>query len=161
MSNEQKPRRFPRLPFLKGSEAGEESIPPEPELPKPVRKITLPWRQILVIGGVGLLILTMLSLNSRLSEAARLKGERDKLATQIAGMYITKMVLQTQVAEIGSDAEVIEAARAAHMIRDGEKLIIVLTPPNNQILEEPTPEAQQVKKETRPWEVWYALFFGK
>ena len=82
------------------------------------------------------------------------------MATRIAGLYATKIVLETQLADVASDALVAQAARNAHMIRDGEKLLVVLTPPGNTPVAEETPSVEVTRTSPKPWDIWYDLFFG-
>jgi hypothetical protein len=116
-------------------------------------------RQLVVVVGVGVLILVMLNLNSRLGEYYRLSSERDTIETKVAELSSTHVALQTQVAYAQSDQAAEDYARDAHMIREGEKLVVPLTPVGNPT---PTPE---VAEETPPpplnWEVWWTLFFAK
>ena len=140
---------------------------PKVELPKvdlPTSKLKLPqvkipWRQVVVVVVMAVLAFTMLNLNTRMSEYSRLSSERDSLSTQVGGLKATKSVLQTQVAYVGSDQAVDDAARKAHMVRDGEKLLVVLTSADNAIA---TPQAGEEKAALpEPWEIWMALFFGQ
>jgi cell division protein FtsB len=119
----------------------------------------MPWKQIIVVVVMAVLAMTMLNLNTRLTEYTRLSGDRDTLSTQVGGLRATKMVLETQLAYAGSDLAIIDPAREAHMVREGEKLIIVLTPGNNVVA---TPAAEEEKITLpQPWEIWMALFFGR
>jgi ABC-type uncharacterized transport system permease subunit len=122
-------------------------------------QVNLPWRQMIVVVVMVVLALTMMNLNSRLSEYSRLSGDRDQLATQVGALEVTKMALQTQLAYVGSEGAVVDEARGAHMVREGENLIVVLTPSGNTVV---TPEAvEEIIQPPQPWEVWMALFFGQ
>jgi hypothetical protein len=122
-------------------------------------QINLPWKQIFIAGALVALTLVMLNLNSRLSDYSRLSRERDQIATEVGGLESTKTFLQTQMAEAGSEGAVIVGAREGHMIREGEKLVVVLTPAGNVVA---TPEAAEEElKPPQSWEVWMALFFGR
>ena len=116
-------------------------------------------RQFLVVIGVGVLVLVMLNLNSRLSEYYRLSSERDTMATKVAELSGTHVALETQVAYAQSDQAAEDYARDAHMIREGEKLVVPLTPVGNPT---PTP-ASEAEPPPPPlnWEIWWALFFAK
>ena len=116
-------------------------------------------KQLVVVIGVGVLVLVMLNLNSRLGEYYRLSSERDTMGTKVAELSSTHVVLETQVAFAQSDQAAEEYARGAHMIREGEKLVVPLTPVGN-----PTPTPQATAELPEPplnWEVWWALFFAK
>jgi len=116
-------------------------------------------RQLIVVVGVGVLILVMLNLNSRLGEYYRLSSERDTIQTKVAELSSTHVALQTQVAYAQSDQAAEDYARDAHMIREGEKLIVPLTPVGNPT---PTPAgAEETPPPPLNWEVWWTLFFAK
>ena len=116
-------------------------------------------KQLIVVVGVGMLIPVMLNLNSRLGEYYRLSSERDTMQTRVAELSSTHTALQTQVAYAKSDQAAEDYARDAHMIREGEKLVIPLTPVGN-----PTPTPASAEETPPPplnWEVWWTLFFAK
>jgi hypothetical protein len=142
---------------LPGIEQAKEKLPkihlPQIKLPK----IQIPFRQLLVLAGLVILVLVMMNLNSRLSEYYRLSTERDRLATVVGGLVTTQQVLQTQVAFANSDPAAEEYARNSHMIRQGDVLVVALTPVGNPM---PTPEVtQSVPRIPQNWEIWWALFF--
>jgi len=138
---------------------------PKIELPKvdlPTIKmpaVKIPWRQIVVIVVMAVLALTMLNLNTRLSEYSRLSNDRNVLGTQVGGLRSTKSALETQLAYVGSDQAIIDGAREGHQVREGEKLVVVLTPSENTVA---TPVVSEEKSSLpEPWEIWVALFFGQ
>lgn len=113
----------------------------------------------MVVAVMVVLALTMMNLNTRLSEYSRLSSERDTLGTQVGGLKTTKNALDTQLAFVGSDPAIITSAREAHMVREGEKLIVVLTPVNNLVAISQSNEEKVAPPQ--PWEIWMALFFGQ
>lgn len=116
-------------------------------------------RQVLVVAAVVILVLVMMNLNSRLGEYYRLSSERDALSARVAELRVTHQVLETQLAYSQSDQAAEDYAREAHMLREGEKLVVPLTPAGN-----PTPTPVTVTATPRAplnWEVWWALFFDK
>ena len=129
---------------------------PKVKLPK----IEIPWKQLVVIVGMAVLAVTMFNLNTRLSEYTRLSHERDTLGTQVGDLRATKMVLETREAYVESTQAAIDAGREEKMVREGEKLIVVLTPANYQAAATPQTDVEDVKP-PEPWEVWMALFFGQ
>ena len=117
-------------------------------------------RRLLGVAAIFLMVLLMMNLNSRLGEYFRLDTERDKLATQVNDLKLTRIALETQVAYATSDQAVEDWARSeAHLSQPGDQVVIVITPVNNtlvpQVVETPTPRPVQ------NWEVWWALFFGE
>lgn len=149
-----KPRRQINLPKI--------SIPALGRLRAKLPQIKTPnWgglgRQVLVVAVVVVLVWVMTNLNSRLSEYYRLGSERDRLGTEVAQLNVTHQVLVTQMAYAQSDQAAEDFARNAHMIREGENLVVPLTPAAN-----PTPTPAATEAAVRPmdnWEIWWALFF--
>jgi len=116
-------------------------------------------RQVLVVAAAVILVLVMMNLNSRLGEYYRLSSERDTLSAKVVELRATHQVLETQVAYSKSDQAAEDYAREAHMIREGEKLVVPLTPAGNPT---PTPVAEtETPRAPLNWEVWRALFLDK
>ncbi len=135
----------------------------EEKEPRKGSRRSLEWqklaRQGVVIAAAVILVLVMLNLNSRLSEFYRLSSERDDLSTRVANLEVTQQVLQTQVAYSKSDQAAEDYAREAHMIREGEVLVVPFAPAGNPT---PTP-VSQTPTPSAPlnWQVWWALFFDQ
>lgn len=133
---------------------------PHPELPHvKLPKINLPVRQMIIVGFLFILALAMINLNGRLSEYSRLSSERDALKSEVAVLQATSQGLETQLAYAVSEKAVEEYARNSHKVRDGEKLVVVLTPQGNQVTTNPASSATR-DKAIQKWEVWWSLFFG-
>ncbi len=154
---------FPKisLPWLKLPKVDfPQSKLPKAKLPQVnLPKVTFPVRQVLVVAAMVVLVLTMMNLNTRLSDYYRLSSQRDTLKSQIDKLEATRQVLQTEMAYAQSDKAVEEYARNSHMVREGEKLVVVLTPQDNPVQATPqsaVPTVQPVEN----WQVWWALFFG-
>ena len=148
------------LPWIKNLMAKLPKVDlPRPNLPQvKLPKWTLPVRQILVVAVMVILVLTMMNLNTRLMDYYRLSGERDTIKQQVAQLETTRQVLQTQLAYAQSNNAVEEFARNSHMVREGEKLVVVLTPPGELVTTQESPKPTPRTPEN--WEVWWALFFG-
>ena len=133
---------------------------PHPNLPEfHLPQVHLPMRQILLVAALVVLVLAMINLNARLADYSRLSSERDSLRGDVSKLQVTADGLQTQLAYAKSDKAAEEYARDSHMVRDGEKLVVVMTPQVNVIA---TPVSQTAReKAAQNWEVWWALFFGK
>lgn len=123
-----------------------------------------PWmdsrlrQQIILIVVLLLLALVFASLNQRISQNIRLTTQRDQLSTQVMQLTATVQALETRKAYITSEAAVEEFARDRRMIREGDVLVVPLTPvgkPTPTPLGFPTPQPPP-----QNWEVWWALFFG-
>jgi cell division protein FtsB len=117
-------------------------------------------RRLIVIAVFVILFFLLWDLNGRLTELFHLTSERDHLATEVAQLTSTQAALQTQIVFVGSDAGIEQWAREeAHMIKPGDKLIVLLPPPGA------TPNSPIKKTATSPavqnYQVWWKLFFGE
>ncbi|WP_299028380.1 septum formation initiator family protein [uncultured Thermanaerothrix sp.] len=121
-----------------------------------------PWkpRQILFLGILILLFLFLLDLNQRLVQLNRLSQKRDQMQTEVAGLQRTIDALGTQKAYATSESAVEAYARnQANMVKPGENPIILVPvhTPQPPLMSTPTPAVEPVQ----PWQVWWALFFGR
>ncbi len=117
-------------------------------------------RQLLMVGLLVLFGLLMMDLNTRLQELSRVSAQRDLVRTQVADQIATQQYLKTRIAYVDSDEYVEEWARQeAHMARPGDHVIVPLPPENVQPT--PTPLVLPIIEPAKPWEVWWALFFGE
>jgi|GEM_PF-983681 len=133
---------------------------PRAELPRlNLAKVNLPLRQIAIAGFLLFFALAMININSRLQAYTRLAGERDALKREVAALEVTSQSLETQLAYAVSDKAAEELARASHKVREGEHLIVVVTPQGG-LANTATPVAASPDKAVQKWEVWWALFFG-
>jgi cell division protein FtsB len=116
-------------------------------------------------SGIGLLVLVLIGililgdLNRRMVDARHLERDAEVLATQVSALETQNAVLMTQMARTTDDSLVIEwAHEEAKMVREGEVLVIPITPPGGTSLPQATP-AVEVDQPSN-WEVWWALIFG-
>jgi cell division protein FtsB len=126
------------------------------------KRLNLPLdtKKIILIVVAVILFFLVMDLNSRLNELSRLSAQRDKASTVVAVLESTLQVLESQVAYATSEGAVEDwAYNEGHMVRPGEKLIIPLVPPGENITPvlNPTPTLIPVDN----WEVWMALLLGK
>ncbi len=117
-------------------------------------------KQLAVIVLIGLFLLLMMNLNSRLAEYLQFSQQRDQAATKVSNLVATSTALETQVAYATSDQAVEDWARnEAHMAKTDDKIILPM------VVENRTPTPAPIKSTTtRPienWEAWWALFFGE
>jgi len=116
-------------------------------------------KKVLAIVGLILIAYLLLDLNHRVEELIRLSSEREVMATQVAVVKQTEVMLQTQIAYANSDAAVEKWAREeAFLARPGDHPIIMLPDPSYQPTIEPTPVVTVEPVDN--WQVWALLFFG-
>ncbi|MGD8604362.1 MAG: hypothetical protein PVF49_07310 [Anaerolineales bacterium] len=116
-------------------------------------------------SGIGLLILVLIGililgdLNRRMVNARELERDADILATEVSALETQNAVLVTQMARTTDDSLVVEwAHEEAKMVREGEVLVVPITPPGGTPLPQVTPT--QTVDQPSNWEVWWALLFG-
>src|SRR5512137_2485983 len=114
------------------------------------------WIVVAAVGG----ILLLGDLNRRMSNARQLERDAAALQTETSALETQQAQLQTDLAAAGSDQQVETWARdQARMVRNGEVLVIPL-PAEGMVT--PTPQAAPPRNELPgPWDVWWALLFGK
>lgn len=115
-------------------------------------------RQWLILGGIVVLLLLVLNLNSRLIELGRVSAERDKMRTEVAVYTATISALETQIAYANSPKAVEEWLRVyKHQVREGEIPIVpqVQTGDSVQPTVTPAPTSTPIPN----WMIWKALFF--
>ena len=106
---------------------------------------------------VGILILG--DLNRRMANARRLERDAVQLETEVGVMATERVQLMTSVAEATSEAIIAEWAHSdAKLVREGETLIIPLSPPGQ--ISVPTPIPGHDLETPSNWQVWWALIFG-
>ena len=115
-------------------------------------------KYFILVVGIGILILLGVGLKNRVTLLRQLSQEREVVNTQIAGLEATRAVLQTEIAYATSDTVVEEWAYSeARMIRDGDNLIVPISP--YESTPTPSPPVAVNPEEMENWEVWRALFF--
>lgn len=116
-------------------------------------------RQLIAIGIFLVLFFVLTDINTRLTEYFRLTEQRNEMRTVVAQLDSTRVYLQTQIVYATSEAAVDKWAREqAHMVKPGDKLVVVV--PEGSVT--PVPEATGVPspQAVENWQVWWALFFG-
>ena len=104
------------------------------------------------------MILLAVGLKTRITVLQNLNVEAKVVDTQVAALEATRNMLQTEIAYATSDAAVEEwAYTEARMIRDGDNLIVPISPHKST----PTPITPiEINPESMEnWEAWRALFF--
>jgi hypothetical protein len=106
---------------------------------------------------VGILILG--DLTSRMTDARRLEVDARTLSTEVAALEVDNILLQTQIAEVTSEASIAHWARSeAMMVRDGERLVVPMPAEDTPAL--PTPHPLSVGEPPSNFRIWWALISG-
>jgi len=117
-------------------------------------------RRLLIVSLLIVFGLMMMDLNSRLQELSRVSTQRDLVQTQVIAEITTQQAIKTRIAYVDSEEYVEEWARQeAHMAKPGDHVIVPLPPADIQPT--PTPFILPTIEPAKPWEVWWALFFGE
>ena len=112
---------------------------------------------VIIFVAAGVLILG--DLNQRMADARRLDRDARALETDVAHLATESVMLQTQVAEVTSEAVVGEWAHGeGGMVRAGEILVAPVALPEATTIATPIPTPGL--RQPSNWEVWWALFFG-
>jgi cell division protein FtsB len=117
-------------------------------------------RYFIFIVGIGILVLLVLGFNNRIVMLRQLEEEANEVSTEVEKLEETHTVLETQIAYATSAAAVEEwAYEEARMIRDGDHLIVPISPEDST----PTPSIpEEPEKSTlENWQFWKALFFDQ
>jgi len=115
-------------------------------------------RQIVAIIVIVIAGVLLMDLNFRISEYFTVSGQKNKVETQVYGLWSTSESLKTELAYSNSDAAAQKWAREeGKMAQPGDVRVIPIpeagpTPTPIPIL--PTPQ-----KSYHYWEYWWALFF--
>ena len=114
-------------------------------------------RQILIIGGLLVLVMLIMDFNNRMAELHRLSQQAGQVSLQATDMVQTQVYLETQIAYATSDQAVEEWARVqGHMARPGDRPVIPVAPEGQ--VQRPTPLPEPTPVPVQNWEVWVALF---
>ncbi len=115
-------------------------------------------RLLLLILLVGF-ILFILQINNLQNKLTPLQEQVATARVESTQLIATQYALQTEIAHATSPAAVEEYARGeAHMVKPGDKLVVVIPVPGT----EPTPTPQVVPSDIvrTPLETWLLLLFG-
>jgi hypothetical protein len=117
-------------------------------------------KQILMIGGLLVLVVLVMDFNSRMGELLRLSEQSEQVSSRATDKIQTRVYLETQIAFATSDAAVEEWARVqGHMIQEGDHPVVPVAPTQPVVRTAPTP---QVLTETASnLDFWIALFFDR
>jgi len=116
------------------------------------------WRRVGFLIGMGLLVLVVIDLNTRLEGLNNLETERNVFSGQATQAMQTQFALQTQVAYAQSDQAVEDYARGeGRMIQPGDIPAVPLGIQTSEPIITPTPSPVPTPQPN--WQTWWDLFF--
>lgn len=111
------------------------------------------FKRILVMGGVFVLLLLVMDLNSRMVHMLQLRGERDAELAKVNDLLAKEADLDKKIEYALSDEIVEEWARNQNMMQqEGDFVVVVL--PKGEPLEDPMPQVEEVDADLSNWESW-------
>jgi len=122
-----------------------------------MKRILSRWKYIALVIGLSVLALMIIDLNDRLTEWRNLQIEEEKTSAEYESLLQTQSGYQTQIAFATSEAGVMEwAYRNGRWVREGEVLVVPVSPGDPVVEETPVPTATPTVAEN--WQLWLALF---
>ena len=122
--------------------------------------LPIDWRRVALVAGLLFLVVVIVDFNSRLEELDRLNRQAEIVRAEATQVSLTKVAYETLVANANSDQIVEEDARSnGGMIREGDRLVVVLGDESAPPLDAPEPTPIHTPKEN--WQLWWELYFGK
>jgi hypothetical protein len=106
-----------------------------------------------IVAGV-----LLMDLNYRISEYFTVTAERDKVETQVYGLWVTREVLKTESAFAESDAAFEKSIREELKMAKPDDIRVVPIPQEGTA-PTPVPEVKLTQRSYQYWEYWWALFF--
>ena len=126
----------------------------------PMKAFPINWRRVGLLIGVGLLVLVIIDLNTRIEGLNNLKDEMNVVSGQATQAMQTQVALQTQVAYAQSDQAVEDYARGeGHMVQDGDIPAVPFGSEAGAPTATPTPTV--IPTPLPNMQIWWDLFFGQ
>ena len=108
---------------------------------------------LFILAGV-----LLMDLNYRVAEYFTVTAERDKVETQVYGLWVTREVLKTEIAFADSNPALEKGIREElKMALPGDHRVVPI--PVGGPLATPAPEVKSTQRSYQYWEYWWALFF--
>ena len=111
------------------------------------------WKRIVKIGGIILLLVMVMNLNSRMVHMYRLQGEMEAEYARVLELGAAEAELDEKIAYASSDDIVAQWAREQNWMQQDGDFVIALIPTGDQPPEEMT-ELFQAEPDGNNWEAW-------
>ena len=117
-------------------------------------KVFRSWlNRFIVLGGVLVLILLVMDLNSRMVHMVQLRGEMEIESAKVNELKAIEAVLDQQIAYAESDDIVEKWARQENwMQKDGDYVIVLI--PTGDLPPETITEMAKPRQDLENWEAW-------
>lgn len=124
-----------------------------------MRRFSIPWRPILVVGGLLLSILLLMQFNQQMAGYHRMMNQLETVRFEGTAVMQTQEALVTRVAYAESTEAVEEwAYEQNRWVRPGETLIVPL--PVGEPAPTPPAAPPPLPTDLPNWRIWWELFFG-
>jgi len=111
------------------------------------------WKRVIKIGGVILLLLMVMDLNSRMVQMYSLQGEMEAELSRVQELEAIEAQLDKQIVYASSDDIVAGWARAHNwMQKEGDFLVALL--PSGERPPEPLTESFRAEMDLDNWDAW-------
>jgi cell division protein FtsB len=116
-------------------------------------------KRVIIIVIVIILVLVLIDFNQRMVLLSKLRGQEKQLKNRYSELQATYTALELELKNANSEQSVEKWAREeGAMIQEGDVPILLL-PPSEPIIIQPTPQEVIIEK-VENWEIWKELFFG-
>jgi hypothetical protein len=116
------------------------------------------WRNLLIIGGLFLVVVLLVDFNRRTEELDRLTAQLNAVQAEATVVIETQTALASQVAYATSDAAVEAWAYENKMVLPGEHPVELI--PGAEATSTPVPTEVSQTRSMPNWRIWWELFFG-
>ena len=111
------------------------------------------WKRITKIGGIILLLIMVMDLNSRMVHMYSLRGEMEAEYARVQELEAIEAELDEKIAYANSDDIVVQWAREQNWMQQEGDFVIALIPTGDRPPEEMT-ELYQPEPELDNWDAW-------
>ncbi|MFN2145596.1 MAG: septum formation initiator family protein [Anaerolineales bacterium] len=111
------------------------------------------WKRVVKFGGMVLLLLVVMDLNSRMVQMYSLQGEMEAEYARVQELEAVEDQLDEQIAYASSDDIVAEWARSHNWMQKEGDFVIALVPTGERPPETLT-ESFQAEPELDNWDAW-------
>jgi hypothetical protein len=116
-------------------------------------------KQVLALVAIAVFILVIADLSTRMGNMDDLKRQVYVRSTRVFQLTSTSAAMETQIAYAGSPEGIEEGLRKMGLLKPGEIRVVPL--PDNGATPVPAVTQTPLPTPVAPWQIWWALFFGR